>query len=115
AALDAFDQALKINPDYGPVQRLRGAALLDLKRYDDAIRAFDQSILQTSKPEPALYQERGLARAKLGEYRLAIEDYSRALALKPDSYTYAARGWAKVARDDLKAALPDFEEAIRLD
>jgi tetratricopeptide (TPR) repeat protein len=115
AAVDTFDQAIKINPEYAPAHRLRGEALLDLKRYENAVRAFDKCILLTSNPDPALYQERGLALAKLGDYRSAVEDYSRALALKQDSYTFAARGWAQVARDNLKPALADFEEAIRID
>src|SRR5206468_220256 len=67
------------------------------------------------KPLEAVYRGRGLARAELGQYPGAIDDYTKALELEPTSAVLAYRGWAHVVCDAPKLALRDFELAIELD
>ena len=78
------------------------------------MEAFD-IYLETGKPLESVYRGRGLARAELGKYPAAIEDYSQALELQPTSAVYAYRGWAYLLCDSPKLAERDFQLAIDLD
>jgi tetratricopeptide (TPR) repeat protein len=113
-AVKAYDEALKLLPDYPDAHRGRAEALVGLQRYREAIRSFDQS-LKSGRPDADVYWARGLARAHLGEHAEAVADYTRALALRAGPPLYADRGWALLHCDAWKLALLDFEEAIRLD
>src|SRR5205823_3376692 len=66
-------------------------------------------------PLESVYRGRGLARAELGKYPGAIEDYTRALELRPTSEVQTYRGWAHLVCDAPKLALRDFDLAIELD
>ena len=63
----------------------------------------------------SVYRGRGLARAELGQYPGAIEDFTKALELHPTSAVQAYRGWTYLVVDAPKLALRDFELAIELD
>ena len=76
--------------------------------------AFDR-YLETGKPLESVYRGRGLARAELGQYPGAIEDFTKALELHPTSAVQAYRGWTHLVVDAPKLALRDFELAIELD
>ena len=125
-ALQAYEIALELRPDFAPVYRWRAEALLRLaeaaadagaKRalYQQVTRALDR-YLALGRPEADAYRVRGLVRAKLGDYAGALADDTRALGLEPDPPTLAARGWTYLlAFEAATLALPDFEAAIRLD
>jgi serine/threonine protein kinase/Tfp pilus assembly protein PilF len=110
----AYEAALKVNPGDAEAQLGRARLLLDQGRYDEAARSLDR-YLEQGKPSAEVYRLRGLARAWLGEFPRAVEDYTRALALQADSRTHAYRGWAYLFQDSPRLALHDFQEAIRLD
>ena len=95
-------------------QRLRAETLFRLGRFDEVIKAFDR-YLETGKPQESVYRGRGLARAELGQYPGAIEDFTKALELHPTSAVQAYRGWTHLVVDAPKLALRDFELAIELD
>jgi serine/threonine protein kinase/tetratricopeptide (TPR) repeat protein len=113
-ALASFDAALRLRHDHGPGQRLRAEALFRLGRYAEVIEALDH-YLGTGKPTAAVHEARGLARAELGKYPGAIEDYSRALELEPTARVQTYRGWAHLLCEAPKLALRDFELALQLD
>jgi tetratricopeptide (TPR) repeat protein len=113
-ALASFEAALRCRKDYLPAQRLRAESLFHLGRYQEVIEAFDH-YLQTGKPLESVYRGRGLARAALGKYPGAIDDYTKALELQPTSAVQAYRGWAHAICDAPKLALRDFQIAIDLD
>ena len=85
-----------------------------LGRFEEVIKAFDR-YLETGKPLESVYRGRGLARAELGQYPGAIEDFTKALELHPTSAVQAYRGWTHLVVDAPKLALRDFELAIELD
>jgi eukaryotic-like serine/threonine-protein kinase len=113
-ALNSFDAALALQKDHSLGQRLRAEALFRLGRFDEVIRVFDR-YLETGKPQEPVYRGRGLARAELGQYPGAIEDFTKALELNPTSAVQAYRGWTHLVVDAPKLALRDFELAIELD
>ena len=85
-----------------------------LGRFDEVIAAFDR-YLETGKPLESVYRGRGPARAELGQYPAAIEDFTKAIELHPTSAVQAYRGWTHFVVDAPKLALRDFELAVELD
>jgi tetratricopeptide (TPR) repeat protein len=118
-ALAAYDAALKAAPGRVDVVRWRGEVLLTQHRYPEAAAAFDAYLGKGGTPSAAVYRQRGLARAKLGQHAEAADDYGRALNGKPKDEEkgplYLSRGQEYLALDALQPALHDFEEALRLD
>jgi tetratricopeptide (TPR) repeat protein len=77
-------------------------------------------------PQPALAEQssvnadelfkRGVYQALMGNYRLAIADFTQVIQLRPDDATaYANEGLARAAMGDSKGAIADFNSALRLD
>jgi serine/threonine protein kinase/tetratricopeptide (TPR) repeat protein len=90
-------------------------ALLQLRRFDEAMRCCDQAIAK-GKKTAVLYELRGLAQAGHDDYPGAIRDFGRALEIRPDDpHLLNDRGWAYLHFDSPKLALIDFEAAIKRD
>ncbi len=114
AALRSFDAGLALDKQHSQAQRLRAEALFRLGRFAEVIAAFDH-YLETGKPLESVYRGRGLARAELGQFPGAIDDFTKALELHPTSAVLAYRGWMHVVADAPKLAERDFNLAIELD
>jgi tetratricopeptide (TPR) repeat protein len=79
-----FDSAASLQPALGEAYTDRGAALVGMQHYADAIADLDRGLaLKTDEPEKA-YFNRGLAEEGLDNIQQAFRDYSRAAELKPD-------------------------------
>jgi len=81
-ALSMYRQALAEDPNH--LYALRGVArsLMQLERYDEALRAFDDAIARA--PDfAATYANRGILLDRMGRYADAIADYEHALRLDP--------------------------------
>ena len=60
--------------------------------------------------------KRGVYQALMGNYKLAIADFTQVIQLRPDDATaYANEGLARAAMGDSKGAIADFNSALRLD
>jgi eukaryotic-like serine/threonine-protein kinase len=112
ASLKACESALRLRPRDVKACRLRADALLELKRWPEALQALDDC-LSYGPPDAAVFRARAVLRTRLGQYAGAQTDYTRALEIEPDAATYAARGWCYLVADAPRLALPDFEEAVR--
>jgi len=83
AAKRDFDTALAIAPTVGEAYVDRGAALVGLRSFNDAIADIDHGLaLGSEEPEKA-YFNRGLANEGLDNIPAAYRDYARAAELKP--------------------------------
>jgi hypothetical protein len=72
--------------------------------------------LETGISEADIHRERGLVRAKLGDHRGALADFTRVLEAERDPAAHVIRGWIYLLVFDApRLALPDFEEAIQFD
>ena len=113
--ISAYDQAIRLKPDYVGAYNNRGIAKVELGRHEDAIADYDQAI--RLKPDLAeTYSNRGNAKAALGWHVAAIVDYDEAIRLKRDlAKTYSNRGNAKAALGRHTDAIVDHDEAIRLE
>ena len=92
----------------------------------NSIKIF-QKMLEQSKPAKPLsqgkqsisveaYLQWGNVNYNLGDYKVAIADYTAAIRLKPDLVdAYYNRGMAKAKLGQYFAAILDFDIAIRLE
>lgn len=78
AAIQAFDEAIKIQPDFYPAWYLRGLVLAENQQYQEALTSLDRVL----KIEPKFLQvwaEKGKILAKLGEYSQAVNSIEQAI------------------------------------
>lgn len=132
-ALDAYDKsvlAYRFDPE---VFRLRAEILNELGNRDEDVLANCTRYLEMIGPDADLellrrwkdedlrrfrrgladvYRFRGLIRAKLGRYREAMDDYTRALEVESAPNMLARRGWAYLLKAN-NLALADFDESVK--
>ncbi|EIC19818.1 alpha/beta hydrolase family protein,tetratricopeptide repeat protein [Thiorhodovibrio frisius] len=113
-ALQAYDQALALKPDYAEAHSNRGTALDDLGRLEEALQAYDQAL--ALKPDYAeAHFNRGNAVKDLGRLEEALQAYDQALALKPDyAKAHSNRGTALKYLGRLEDALQAYDQALAL-
>ncbi len=113
-ALAECDRALVLQANRPDVHRVRGAVLVTLKRFDEAIRSFDVCLVGGG-PSAALYEARGLALAYSGDYDRAISDYTLALQMgRGTASLHTHRGWAYLFSGAPGPAERDFDDALRV-
>jgi len=82
-ALQHFDRAIALNDSDALPFQLRGATLLELRRYHDALKDFEQSILLAPFSELG-YLGKARAFAGLKDYRWAVVQLTNAIDLIPE-------------------------------
>ncbi len=93
-AIEAYNQAIKINPEYAPARKGLGDVYVKLEEYEKAIEEYDKAIKINPEYAPA---RKGLGDVyvKLEEYEKAIEEYNKAIKINPE-YAPARKGLSKV-------------------
>ena len=72
----AFDQAIRLSPDYAEAYHDRAIAKGRLGQHEEAIADLDQAIYL--KPDYVVaYCNRGIAKSQIGKYEAAIADYDQ--------------------------------------
>ena len=122
AALDDFNEALRLVPDFANAFNNRGVAYRNMGDLERAVADYDQAI--RIKPDyVAAFYNRGLALADLGQYEKAISDFTAVLRVDPKNptvlyrrgTTYLNSGNIEAGNADLadaKAIKPDIAEDI---
>lgn len=112
-AIQDFDKAIELKPDYAEAFHNRGLTYYDKGQYERAIQDYDKAI--QLKPDFALpFNARGNAYVDKGQYDLAIQDYDKAIQLRPDALPFNGRGNAYAAKGQYDQAIQDYDKAIRL-
>ena len=113
-AIAAYDQTIRLKPDFVAAYNNRGIAKDKLGRLKDAIADYNQAI--QLKPDLAeAYSNRGTTKYRLGHYEDAIADYNQAIQMKPDyAGAYSNRGNAKSDLGRHEDAIADYNQAIQL-
>ena len=116
AALEDFNKAASIYPEYAAVYVNRGNLLLLLSQSPDttreAIKDFDRALI-LSPQLAAAYGNRGAAQLKLGNGDQAVADFSRAIELQPQNpAALNGRGRAHLVGNRTHAAIRDFTRAV---
>lgn len=113
-AVEAFEQAVKIDPNYSEAYRGLGGSHFNLGNYGTALEYLDKAIEINSQDEKA-FQNRGLSHHSLNNYLKAIEDFSNAIEIQVDYWkAYYARGKSYFNLDKYEEAIVDFTKAIEL-
>ncbi len=114
-AIQAYDAAIRLDPNAAPVWINKGKDLSKLGKYDEAIQAFDTAI----RLEPTLARYRmykGDALFHQNKYDEAIQAYDEAIRLAPnDTLAWKQKGNTLFAQKKYDEAIQAYDEAIRLD
>ncbi len=84
SALDDFNTGLTTDDSLGEGYVDRGAALIALKRYGDAIKDIDKGLSLGAKQPAIAYYDRAMADEALGNIPAAYSDYQQSIAAQPD-------------------------------
>ena len=85
AALSDADASIALAPALATAHLNRGAGLIGLKRYQEAIDALEKAIvLNKGEKLEIAYFNRGLARDYLGDLQAAYFDYKKAAEIDPN-------------------------------
>jgi tetratricopeptide (TPR) repeat protein len=114
-AIQHYDKAIKLLPNYGDAYNKRGTAKKHLKEYLSAMEDLKKAI-EIQPYEPSAYKELGDISMELKLYEVAIRDYNRAIELQSFyGEAFNGRGNAKFNLEKWEDALSDFDKAIELD
>ena len=112
-ALQDYDNAIRIDPQLRPIWNGRCWARAIIGQLQEALSDCNKAL--NMEPDAATYDSRGLVYLKLGQYDLAIEDYSSALRLQPRlSSALYGRGVAKLRKGDRSGGESDVAAAMAL-
>jgi Tfp pilus assembly protein PilF len=113
-AIEDYNQAILMKPDYAEAYNNRGTLYGALGQYQLAMGDFNQAI--KAKPDyPDAYYNRGVTYANNGQYQCAIEDYNKAIILKPDHvHAYHNRGTIYLKQGKNKLGCHDAQTACDL-
>jgi tetratricopeptide (TPR) repeat protein len=84
SALDDFDAAMRIHPDYGAIYLNRGNVFFIREFYDDAIAEYTKALDAEMDEVQVAYLNRGMAHEHLAQWDAAEADYRRALEIYPE-------------------------------
>jgi tetratricopeptide (TPR) repeat protein len=80
--LDYLSKALRLNPAYLPAWGMKGATLLAMGRFDEAIQCFDKSL--ELHPSALIWHKKGDCCYRLGKREEALDCFNKALQTCPE-------------------------------
>jgi tetratricopeptide (TPR) repeat protein len=114
-ALDDFNEAATLFPEYAAIYNNRGSLLLALGYPEEAIKDFNRAIVLAPGYAAALGNRAG-AYSQVGHSDQAIRDYTRAIKLMPQAAApLAGRGRVHLTVGRPHAAIRDFTRAVSAD
>ena len=113
-AIQHYEEALRIMPDYAEAHNNLGFALYEQGRVDDAIRHYEEAL--RIKPDlEDVHNNLGNALQDQGRIEDAIRHYEEALRIKPDyAYAHNNLGNALQKQHRIDDAIKHYEEALRI-
>jgi serine/threonine protein kinase len=113
-AINEYNQAIKLNSNYGKAYFKRGLAHHKKNNFVQAIKDYDKAI--ELKPEYIdAYYNRGNAFCSKKNYAQAVEDFNKVLELQPkNALAYKNRSTAYDKIGEIEKAQADLEEYYRL-
>lgn len=114
-AIEDFNRAAQLFPEYAAIYNNRGNLLLALGHPEEAIKDFNRAIVLAPGYAAALSNRAG-AFSKLGQNDEAMRDYTAAIRLLPQAAApLAGRGRVHLASGRPHAAIRDFSRAVNAD
>lgn len=113
-AMNAFDKALELYPDFAEAHYNRGYAFMMRGDLPQAIRDYERALVLDPDNERAHY-DCGHTLAKLGKYQDAIRHFDKVIILNPESeLAFFHRGLAHARIGSYYQALRDCDMALDL-
>ncbi|NCR05055.1 MAG: serine protease [Microcystis aeruginosa LG13-03] len=113
-ALDDYNKAIELNPNYALAYYNRGNIYYDQQKYDLALSDYNQAIKINSDFAEA-YNNRGNLYRRQQKYKLALDDYNQAIKINPNlAGAYVNRGLHYYNQQKYELALADFNKAIEI-
>jgi len=113
-ALDNFDKAIAIQPNYALPYTYKGFIFLSTKNYDKALPSYTKAI-ELSPNNADFYNQRGRCYYETNEWAKAIEDYKQAITLNPNAYkAYNNRAIIYHRNQEYEKALADYDAALKI-
>ena len=116
-ALAAYEQAIRLDPNYARSYLNKGEALSQLRRYSEALAAFEQAI-RLDPNYARSYHNRGDVLSKLGQTKAAASSYKQALQLEQatgdvlgEQLEYSSLGNVQANRGYVKEAESYYQKA----
>ena len=114
-AIEDFNKAVELFPEYAATYNNRGNLLLALGLPGEALKDFDRAIV-LAPGYAAAYNNRAGAMMQIGKPEKAIRDFTQAVTLLPTAAApLAGRGRAHLKLDRPHAAIRDFSRAVGSD
>lgn len=114
-AIEAFDGAIRVDPNLFQPRYSRGVALDLQGKNNDSIQAFEEA-LNIDPTDVRAWLGKGIAFKRDGKYDEAIQAYNQAIRLDPNlASAYYNNGVALGLKGKLEEALKALEQAINLD
>ena len=114
-AFDKFQRAVRLDPKHCEARVGLGKIWLEFEEYERAYEEAD-CVLKQSGERADAFELRGHASRLLGNFKSAVEDYDKAIAL--DKRAYVALYGRAIVRDmlgDTDAALGDFRACLAIE
>lgn len=112
-ALENFDRAIKLNPDYADAYNNRASVRHELGDDPGAQKDYTEAILLN--PDRAVFHNNlGIISYSSDDYRGAQAAHTRSIQLNGGAQAYNNRGFARLRLAEVQAALKDFTQAIEL-
>ncbi|MBX9722025.1 MAG: tetratricopeptide repeat protein, partial [Candidatus Obscuribacterales bacterium] len=112
SAIKDLDKAIAICPDFPHAYLMKGICLLENKKTDEALVAFDKALSQ-SHGRPTFYILRGVARAEKGDIAGCEADLDEAIKDPEVSWVaYAVRGECHMFHRQYELAIKDYTSEI---
>jgi tetratricopeptide (TPR) repeat protein/cellulose biosynthesis protein BcsQ len=113
-AIEEYNNAINLKPDFTDAYFNRGLSYFALKKYSQAVNDYNV-VIQVENNASDAYYNRGLAKNNMSLYEEAIKDYDKAIEIKPDYYSaYNNRGLAKESLKKQEEAITDYSKAIEI-
>jgi tetratricopeptide (TPR) repeat protein len=114
-AIEDFNRAIQLFPEYAAIYNNRGNVLLGIGAVREAMKDFDRALL-LAPGYAAAFSNRAGAQVRLGEVDLAVADYTKAISLVPTNpAAFTGRGRAHLAARRPQTAIRDLTRAVGLD
>lgn len=116
-ALQYFDSAVTLDPGFTEAEAQLAESLYSLRRYSEAITAYDK-VIELDPNRIGAYNDRGLAKINVNDNFGAISDFSKSIELRKlkadsslnDTYEHRAEAYTKVS--NFGSAIEDYSRAI---
>ncbi|MDJ0690099.1 MAG: tetratricopeptide repeat protein [Xenococcaceae cyanobacterium MO_188.B32] len=114
AAVNSYDRAIALNPNFYPAWRDRGFALIQNKQYSEAIKSFRRAF--TLKPQDyKTWVGQGIALSSLGRFDEALAAFERAQEIQPkDPFVWMNKGTALEKGQRYKEACDAYRQVIKI-